>query len=322
MIVTGIPLYFTDRLTGGTGVAGVAAANTAGNAAAVPALIAAANPVYAEAAKSATLLVAACVVVTAIVSPILTAAVAKRVGKRCRRPSRCRPGGDRGEQLTSILIIADDLSGAADCAIAFAGAGRSTAVTLNASRAMAHGATVIAADTDTRRMRPAEAAHAPRAAWHALRGPGRRLYKKIDSTLRGNWAAEVAALQPLAGLAIVAPAFPATGRTVRDGRVFVRGVPLENTETWQLEHAARAADLQPMLEAAGLRTAGWRSTRCAAIPQRCAMRLPRRANSGAQALIVDAETERDLRALAQATASMDEALSGSAQAVWRANWRR
>jgi 2-keto-3-deoxygluconate permease len=47
----------------------------------VPALIAAANPVYAEAAKSATLLVASCVVVTAIVSPILTAAVAKRVGK-------------------------------------------------------------------------------------------------------------------------------------------------------------------------------------------------------------------------------------------------
>src|SRR5471032_3154360 len=82
VVVTGIPLYFTDRLTGGTGVAGVAAANTAGNAAAVPALIAAANPVYAEAAKSATLLVAACVVVTAIVSPILTAAVAKRVNAR------------------------------------------------------------------------------------------------------------------------------------------------------------------------------------------------------------------------------------------------
>jgi 2-keto-3-deoxygluconate permease len=79
VIVTGIPLFIIDRLTGGTGVAGVSAANTAGNAAAVPALIAAANPVYESAAKSATLLVAACVVVTAIVSPILTAAIAKRV---------------------------------------------------------------------------------------------------------------------------------------------------------------------------------------------------------------------------------------------------
>ncbi|WP_175945623.1 2-keto-3-deoxygluconate permease [Caballeronia sp. BCC1704] len=82
VIVTGIPLYFADRLTGGTGVAGAAAANTAGNAAAVPALIAAANPVYESAAKSATLLVAACVVVTAIVTPIVTAAIAKRVNAR------------------------------------------------------------------------------------------------------------------------------------------------------------------------------------------------------------------------------------------------
>ena len=82
VVLTGIPLFFADRLTGGTGVAGVAAATTAGNAAAVPALIAAANPVYAEAAKSATILVAACVVVTAILAQLLTAAVAKRVQQR------------------------------------------------------------------------------------------------------------------------------------------------------------------------------------------------------------------------------------------------
>jgi 2-keto-3-deoxygluconate permease len=82
VVLTGIPLFFADRLTGGTGVAGVAAATTAGNAAAVPALIAAANPVYTEAAKSATILVAACVVVTAILAPLLTAAVAKRVQQR------------------------------------------------------------------------------------------------------------------------------------------------------------------------------------------------------------------------------------------------
>jgi 2-keto-3-deoxygluconate permease len=80
VVVTGSALFFADRLTGGTGVAGVAAASTAGNAAAVPAIVAAANPVYAEAAKSATLLVAASVVVTAILVPLLTAWVAKRFG--------------------------------------------------------------------------------------------------------------------------------------------------------------------------------------------------------------------------------------------------
>lgn len=82
VVITGVVLFLADRATGGSGVAGVAAASTAGNAAAVPTLIAAANPVYTEAAKSATLLVAACVVVTAILTPIVTAWVARRVAPR------------------------------------------------------------------------------------------------------------------------------------------------------------------------------------------------------------------------------------------------
>lgn len=78
VVVTGIPLYLVDRLTGGNGVAGVAAASTAGNAATVPVIVAAANPVYLEAAKSATVVIAACVVVTSILVPILTASLARR----------------------------------------------------------------------------------------------------------------------------------------------------------------------------------------------------------------------------------------------------
>jgi 2-keto-3-deoxygluconate permease len=81
VIVTGIPLFFADRWTGGNGVAGVAAASTAGNAAAVPAIVAAANPAYADAAGPATILIAACVVVTAILTPIVTSWVASRVGR-------------------------------------------------------------------------------------------------------------------------------------------------------------------------------------------------------------------------------------------------
>lgn len=80
VVITGTILFFVDRLTGGTGVAGVAAASSAGNSAAVPAIIAAANPVYADAAKSATILVAASVVVTAICVPLVTAFVAAKFG--------------------------------------------------------------------------------------------------------------------------------------------------------------------------------------------------------------------------------------------------
>lgn len=72
-LCSGLLLVLVDRITGGNGVAGLAAASTAGNAAAVPMLVADANPDYAEAAKHATVLVSASVVVTAIVVPFVTA---------------------------------------------------------------------------------------------------------------------------------------------------------------------------------------------------------------------------------------------------------
>ncbi|BAN27102.1 four-carbon acid sugar kinase family protein [Caballeronia insecticola] len=208
--------------------------------------------------------------------------------------------------MKSLLIVADDLSGAADCAIAFAAAGRKTVVSLDA-RATDIDAAVIAADTDTRRLDPADAARRTASAWQSLRAPGRRLYKKIDSTLRGNWTAEVAALTRIAGPAIVTPAFPATGRTVRDGRVFVRGVPLEDTETWQLENAGQNAGLRVLLDMVGLRVAHVSLDAFRAAPQDVAAMVESAAASahGIDAIVVDAETSDDLAALARVTASID-----------------
>jgi uncharacterized protein YgbK (DUF1537 family) len=210
-----------------------------------------------------------------------------------------------------LLIIADDLSGAADSAIAFATPGRRTVVTLDAGSAVqaggdAPGASrvdVMAIDTDTRRLSPESAAQQTADAFLQVAGAGLRFYKKIDSTLRGNWAAEVAALQPLAGLAIVAPAFPATGRTLREGRVMVHDVPLEDTPTWQLENAGQTADIRGMLEAVGLvcGNLGIEIVRSdSTVLQRA---IDTAARDGVQALIVDAHTREDLHALAVATAS-------------------
>ena len=83
IVISGLSLIIADRLTGGTGVAGVAAATTAGNAAAVPALVAAADHRYAAAAGPATVLVASCVIVTAFLVPPLVAWWDRRT-----RPSR------------------------------------------------------------------------------------------------------------------------------------------------------------------------------------------------------------------------------------------
>jgi 2-keto-3-deoxygluconate permease len=82
VVITGTILIFADRLTGGNGIAGIAAASTAGNAAGVPAAIAAIDKSYAPIAPSATILVATCVIVTAILVPLATAWWAKRVNEK------------------------------------------------------------------------------------------------------------------------------------------------------------------------------------------------------------------------------------------------
>jgi 2-keto-3-deoxygluconate permease len=86
VVVTGTVLIIVDRLTGGNGVAGIAAATTAGNAAAVPAAIAVVDPTFAPIAASATILVATCVIVTAILVPIATAWWSKRVQTQPAQP--------------------------------------------------------------------------------------------------------------------------------------------------------------------------------------------------------------------------------------------
>ncbi len=80
LTVSCIVMFTADRISRGNGVAGLAASATAGNAAAVPALVASANPVYADAAPFATVLVAASVVVTMLCVPMITAWWAKRIG--------------------------------------------------------------------------------------------------------------------------------------------------------------------------------------------------------------------------------------------------
>jgi 2-keto-3-deoxygluconate permease len=84
VVVTGIVLLLLDRITGGTGIAGIAAASTAGNAAAVPAAIAAIHTLYQPIAAQATVQVSAAVIVTAVLTPIVTAWYSQRTSKPSR----------------------------------------------------------------------------------------------------------------------------------------------------------------------------------------------------------------------------------------------
>jgi 2-keto-3-deoxygluconate permease len=82
LIVTGFVCIIADRLFGGSGVAGAAASSTAGNSAAVPQAVALADPSFAPVAGAATVQVAASVIVTAILTPLLTSWQYKRVLKK------------------------------------------------------------------------------------------------------------------------------------------------------------------------------------------------------------------------------------------------
>ncbi|WP_427912927.1 four-carbon acid sugar kinase family protein [Ramlibacter sp. MMS24-I3-19] len=203
-----------------------------------------------------------------------------------------------------ILIIADDLSGAADCAIPFARAAHRTAVALHPLHPDldADGLT-LSIDADTRRLDGDEAAARTRAIYTARRRAGQRLYKKIDSTLRGHWAAEVAALRPLAGTAIVAPAYPALGRTVSGGCVYVGGRALADTELWKLEHEHRPAAIGAQLLEAGLTAESLDADLLHDDPEALSARIEAAASRGVDAVVVDTRTEHALRALALATAS-------------------
>ncbi len=143
-----------------------------------------------------------------------------------------------------LIILADDLTGAADSAVPFATRGLRTSVVL--SPEAASDAEIVARDTETRAMSLPRAVEETTRIVESLPSEV-PVFKKIDSMLRGYVGPECAATlaayrkrQPQARL-LIAPAFPLMGRVTRDGIQFVHGKPVGHVPT--------------ILERAGLRTA-------------------------------------------------------------------
>ncbi len=214
--------------------------------------------------------------------------------------------------MTDVTVIADDLAGAADCGIAFALAGLPSFVSIGNSPPP-DSAQIVSVDTDTRRLSRDEAARkSGEAAKDAYRRGSRTLYKKIDSTLRGHLAAELATTFRAAAehsggespLVIFAPAFPGTGRTTRDGRVLVSGVPLEQSELWQKSGMTGPADPVPMLGQAGLEAEPVRLATIRGGHDDLRLTLSDMILRGVKVAVCDAEQEDDLRRIAYAGAKL------------------
>lgn len=217
-------------------------------------------------------------------------------------------------QLLQMLVIADDLSGAADCGVAFASRGLETTLLLAGSSVDRESCTdVLALDANTRDLPPAEAAYKSAQLVSSLcRGSQTLLYKKVDSTLRGNVAAELAACitarRKLSRnaqriVAVLAPAFPENGRTTIDGKQHVNGMLLDNTESWKRERMPGPSSLPELLQEASLHsvliTLNQIRHECGKLGE-----LMQTAAQNTDVLVCDAETDGDLAAIGVASVTL------------------
>jgi uncharacterized protein YgbK (DUF1537 family) len=131
-----------------------------------------------------------------------------------------------------ILGIADDLTGALEAGAKFARQGLGARVTTETAVCGLPVVPVLVIDTETRHLAAEEAGAVVRAvAESALRFAPWLVYKKTDSTLRGNIAAEFRALLELIPhrTLVYAPSYPDMGRTVIAGRLYVGELPVHQS---------------------------------------------------------------------------------------------
>ncbi|WP_405523918.1 4-hydroxythreonine-4-phosphate dehydrogenase PdxA [Streptomyces canus] len=191
-----------------------------------------------------------------------------------------------------VLALADDLSGAAETAVALGVPGR---IVLGpaALDPYVHGEAVVV-DLDCRCLPAAEAADRVREALRSV-PPDVLVLKKADSLLRGNLAAETAACAEGAEGVVVATALPALGRTVHGGVVHLDGVPLHTTDAWRAESTAPPASISAALGDVRTTPVPLDAVRGDALPA-----VLRAAIAAGHLPVCDAETDSDLDLIAEA----------------------
>ncbi len=200
--------------------------------------------------------------------------------------------------LSRGLVLADDSTGALECGSLLATLGLAATVTLSPQpAALPQGVLIV--DTNTRHATPSQA-HALLQSWAAAPAP---LYKKTDSTLRGNIPAELSALP---APVLYLPAYPAVGRTLHQGILHVHGTPVHLTEfAADPRQPVRSSNLLALLPSAKLLTH----------PHQLTEPLPPLA-------IADAATNEDLAAWAAALAQLPHLPTLAGPAGFLPHWAR
>lgn len=207
--------------------------------------------------------------------------------------------------MAEIVILADDLTGAADSAAACMLHGLSASVVLHSphqSEPTWPRSDVVSIDANTRCRTAFDAAATTSHLVRTCHGngalpPGSLLFKKLDSTMRGYFAAELAAvLRQVRAMApdrgkpciVMAPALPSHGRTTIGAIQMLHGRPIHK------------ASIPALLAEEGLtsRTIGIATVRADLPALQHSMLTFLRV---ADVLVCDAETDEDLHRIAEAS---------------------
>lgn len=228
-----------------------------------------------------------------------------------RPPIEPQLGGTPGKPRLGCL--ADDYTGAADVAAALRAQGLRTVLLFGppAADLSVPDCDAVVVATKTRSVAAADAARVARDVhrWLTRRGMASIYFKycsTFDSTDRGNIGPVADALLRAsgAGLAVVCPASPRQGRTVRHGQLYVGADLLADSPM-------RHHPLTPMTESSLPRLLGRQSVYDVALvdlavvragPPAVSAALARLAGDGVRYAVVDAVEEDDLHTLAQAVA--------------------
>jgi D-threonate/D-erythronate kinase len=195
-----------------------------------------------------------------------------------------QPSPAKAAQASRVCLLADDVTGACDAGAAFLAAGHSVRVWFGARALYATNESVQAFHTASRDLTDDRAAEAvAQAAQRLERDANSILFKKVDSAARGAIGAELLAAQRVLGTRSIlfAPAFPAMGRTVRNGVLQIRDASGE-TRRMQI------ASLFPTEIREAIASIASADEIAAAI------------EAGKTLLLCDSETQQDLEALARA----------------------
>jgi uncharacterized protein YgbK (DUF1537 family) len=210
-----------------------------------------------------------------------------------------------GASLRRLAIIADDLTGASDSGVQIARKGLPTQVIFDWTGLSEESSSLntIVMDTDSRSVPGEQAYQRVRDAAGALKAQGYSLiYKKLDSTLRGNLGQEIDAVLDVYGFegAIIVPAFPRIGRTTVKGIHYLNGVPIHETEMARdPKTPVPEAEISKLLAAQSKR-------RAVSIPLQTVrdglmamdVRIVEALEQGVELIVIDAQTDEDMQQIA------------------------